>query len=70
MEIDISPLEAPARTLCELRGQDPDEMIRVPSMFAGVENLEPLWHAAAQELLMVTQCLTALKRHAPKPQEH
>ena len=72
MQQDLTPLEPAARTLCQLRGFDPDEMVPQPHpIIVGHITEHPLWTLAAQELLAMTQCLIALKAHAvPAQQEH
>jgi len=61
---ELMKLEPQARTLCELRGIDPDEFLnREPGTIVGPR----MWHAAANELVEFMQCLVALKMHTAEP---
>lgn len=58
---DINAIEPAARTLCQLRGVDPDEAMRVPHPLGlAVDHTVPAWTMAAEEVIAVMQVLTAI----------
>jgi len=69
MHIDythLNPFEPAARIFCQLQQQDADEPLRVPHPLGltGVEYTRPAWHFAAENLINISQMLTALKMAA------
>lgn len=62
----LKPLEAAARILCQMNGDDPDRPMKTPHPLGlQVPFTEPLWHHAAENLLHLTQMLVALRQAAP-----
>lgn len=60
----LAPLEPAARIFCAMNGQDADEPMRVPHPLGlqGVEFTRPAWHFAAEQMLNLSQMLTAMRQ--------
>lgn len=62
----LAPYERAARIFCGMRDLDPDESLEVPHPMglAGVAFTRPQWHFAAENLINLSQMLTAMKQAA------
>ena len=69
MQLDythLTPYEPAARIFCGMQDQDPDEPLRVPHPLGlqGVEFTRPAWHFAAENMISLSQMLTAMRQAA------
>lgn len=66
----LAPYEPAARIFCAMRELDPDEQLEVPHPLglAGVPFRRPQWHFAAENLINLSQMLTAMKQAAQMQQ--
>jgi hypothetical protein len=66
----LLPLKPAALILCAMRGEDPERKLQVPAntviVAAGQSGyrIRPLWCFAADELMGLSQCLSALRQAA------
>lgn len=61
----LTPYEPAARIFCQMQEQDADEEMEVPHPFIkGVQMTRPAWHFAAENMINLSQMLTAMKQAA------
>ena len=61
----LKPYEPAARILCGMHDQDADEQMQVPHPVGlAVPFSRPAWHFAAENLINLSQMLSALKQAA------
>ena len=61
----LTPFEPAARIYCAMNDQDPDQAMEVPHpMLAGVGLKRPAWHFPAENMINLSQMLSAMKQAA------
>ena len=62
----LTPYEPAARIFCGMNSQDPDEQMQVPHPLglAGVKFTRPAWHFPAENMINLSQMLTAMRQAA------
>ena len=68
MDLDfthLTPFEPAARIYCAMNDRDPDQQMQVEHPFlAGVPFSRPAWHFPAENMINLSQMLTAMRRAA------
>lgn len=61
----LTPYEPAARIYCTMNDQDPDQEMEVPHPFIQGAGLKrPAWHFPAENMINLSQMLTAMKQAA------
>lgn len=62
----LTPFEPAARIYCGMVDQDPDEQMELPHPMglAGVKFTRPAWHFPAENMINLSQMLSAMKQAA------